>query len=71
MFGALPASCPPTFDEPDCDSFIQAIDTNVEAEMESGEVNFLLLNYKGRRNGEEEIQGFANLSHSKYFVASP
>ena len=41
MFGALPASCPPIFDKPDCESFVQAIDTNVEPEMESGEVNFL------------------------------
>lgn len=40
---ALPASCPPTFHEPDCDSFIQTIDTNVEPEMEPGNVDFLLL----------------------------
>lgn len=66
----LPTSCPPTLDEPDYDNFIQSFDTNVEQEMESGEVSFLCC-IKDNRNGEKEIQGFANLSPSKHFGASP
>ena len=38
MFGALLASCLLTFDKLDCHSFMQATDTNVAPEMESGEV---------------------------------
>ena len=39
----LPASCPPTLGEPDCGSFTQSVDTNMEPEMECREGDFLLL----------------------------